>query len=364
MLVRSDLTKIYLLTLLLFGLQVLASSQLEANPVKSELSIIKDDLMKKLLQVTINPRHFDDKGAMGANIKFEKGAPNVPRFDVSFQRNSLTAIARGVAQADRVFIELGLKGIDYGFDHQDTKNGTFGLSAYAETMSFVSHAVRAYFILHDSKLGDEYADRLQSYIPKLLLAGDWLAYHQNRERLSWEKRSAKHTNQIAWAGLCLALLGKLNGESRFQEEGEKYILKVLKSQWEDGVFPEHNKQSGRIGPDTNYQTVTLEALGLYLLYFPDSTLAPNVKESLKKGWAWEKSQITTEGEVLATNNVRTGDKGERDYFGKVKVVSYPAVCRSLIYWAHIGDDREARTSAEKVLEFGIALWNKNRRSRH
>ena len=325
-----------------------------------ENEIVKDPVLRELFHATVTQGHFDSHGATGTNKRFERGDHDVPRFDVGTQRNALGPVARGIAEGDPSFIDLGIRAMDYAFDHQDPKQGTFGESGYAETAAFVAFAARAYYMIQDSPYASQYQEKLRSYVPKLDKAGHWLADPNNSVRRAWYARRADNANQVAAAGFALAMLGKLTGNKDYSVQGDKYIEHVLDIQQDNGIFPEFNSQTDTKGGDTNYQVVTLDVLDWYEIYFPDSRLSSRIQKALDKGWAWEKGFITDTGEIRDTGNVRTGRGGEHDYFGKKKDISYPMIIIALVYRSHIANDTQAAHMAEAVYRYAVKLYKEHR----
>ena len=329
-----------------------------ANAVTEE-QIMQDPLFRTLVHIKFSPNQYDAQGATGSNKRFESGDRFVPRFDVGTQRDALGIIARGIAENDSSMIDIGIRAIDYGFAHQGPE-GNFGESGYAETAAFVAFTIRSYYVILDSPFASQYQSKLQAYVPKLDRAGHWLINPNNMVRQRWYQHREGTSNQVAAAGFCLVLLGRLTGNSHYAAAGDQYLQHVLDLQQPNGVFPELNRLSGEEGADSNYQVVSLDVFDWYLIYFPHSALSARVRAATDKGWAWEKSLISPSGEISDQYDVGAGREGETNFFGKKKVVSYPMVVIALIYRAHIAADQQAAQLAPAVFKYALMLYREHR----
>ncbi len=320
---------------------------------RSVVEIVKDPLAKTVLGYMANPRTIAESGASGTNVAYESGQPGpLTRFDVADQRHCWQATARGIAEDDISYIERGIKAIDYAFAHQEAA-GNFGQSRWFETMGFLESAVRSYALIEDSKYRDDYLPELETYLDGMKAATEWLVRTKDEEfSADWE-HAPDYLNAVAGTAVTFELMGLIAENGDWTQRGKDFIDLILSNQWENGVFPEAG------GYDSSYQAVTLWHLMIYLLYSRDEELNDRLRPALELGWEWELSRITSEGEVVTDGNARTGPEGEV-WRGRRKVVNYPEVLMSLVYWSHVSNDEEVRDLADKVHDYALELYRQGR----
>jgi hypothetical protein len=319
----------------------------------SVVEIIKDPLATTVLGHMANPRTIAESGASGTNVAYESGEPGpLTRFDVADQRHCWQATARGIAEDDTRYIERGLKAIEYAFAYQEAA-GNFGESRWFETMGFLESAVRSYALIEASKYRDDFLPELEKHLDGMKAATGWLVATKDEEfRADWEL-APDYLNAVAGTAVTFELMGRIAENEDWTQRGKEFIELILSNQWENGVFPEAG------GYDSSYQAVTLWHLMIYLLHSRDEELNLRLRPALELGWEWELSRITSDGEVITDGNARTGPEGEI-WRGKRKVVNYPEVLMSLVYWSYVNDDEQIRDLADKVYDYALELYRQSR----
>lgn len=319
----------------------------EPSPGTGEVGIIKTDVFKQFLYLSVSPHVIDDNGAAGRNLE--------GFLEVSTQRVAAKMIMRGIAHDDEGFVEKGMKAIEYGFAHQN-EDGSFQydprvkelgandadlLEAGAFFMQAVGHS---YLLLNQSRFSEKYRERLSSLEPNIRSALSWLG--NNRQTLLDKARHAP--NRLVFDGLAFKLNGIILGDEDYQSIGDEFIRENLNTQRDDGVFVEHG------GHDSSYQAVSLFKLQIYWMYSDEGELRDRIASSVEKGMLWEKARIKDTGEVDVTGNTRTGNCQET-FLGKCKDVSYPEVIMGFLYYAGISGEKEFEALAEKVMSYAVSI---------
>lgn len=109
----------------------------------------------------------------------------------------------------------------------------------------------------------------------------------------------------------------------------------------NGVEPELG------GSDSSYQARGLVYAEHYLAWLPNDPLAAQLRRSIARGSAWERTRILPTGEVSTAGNTRANGV-MTDHNGPKHVV-YPMVARALAWWALDGGTPPGLTVAARVM---------------
>ncbi|MDO8488947.1 MAG: hypothetical protein Q7S42_02405, partial [Candidatus Omnitrophota bacterium] len=300
-------------------------------------NLLVDPYLGKLINYYYRAGAIDRQGVAYQNVRSKK------KFDIWYQQICWYAIIAGIGKGRKADIELGMKAIEYGFGKMQ-EDGSFENSTATGSIRFLSAFAKSYYEIAKSKYKEEYINRLNLHIPKLKKATYGIL---NSPQWKIEKTEIlDYSNQIIGIGLTFKLLGTILDDQEVARYGEELFYQALDKQTKEGVFPEKN------GYDSSYQAVSLQFIELYYIYAAGDEEKLSLFTKLKKGWEWELARIKESGEIEVTGNTRTGLKQEK-WRGEFKNVNYMEVALSLIYWAHIAEDKRSRELARTIFEYGL-----------
>lgn len=143
-------------------------------PGASDLQWVRSPQFKATLG-TLRPSAAPS-GAYGINARWEAGTSTV--WYVSQQEVAADSIAYGIANDDVSAIDLGLKKLDWAFDHMQPDGSfepqyTIVAGQVISSVLFVSAAARGLLLLQHSSYGPQYAARIDAYLPRLARAVAW-----------------------------------------------------------------------------------------------------------------------------------------------------------------------------------------------
>ena len=306
----------------------------------SEISLMASPTMKEFLDLAVPLNLIRETGAAGRN---RNGF-----LEISAQRAGTKMILRGLADRDEQLIERGVRAIEYGFRRQHP-DGSFAnglglpetnpdaLEADAFFLQAVGHA---YLILRQSSYAERFLPRFDHLKPRIAKALQWLETYQE----VLERKAERAPNRLMFDALAFSLNGRVINREQYRHLGDRWVMKTLRKQRADGVFPEHE------GGDSGYQAVTLLLLQIYALYASSPDLRNRIAVAVQKGITWEKTRIRPDGKVDTAGNTRTG-RCRETFFGRCKEVNYPEVILCFLYHARLFGDPESAILAQKILRY-------------
>lgn len=265
-----------------------------------------------------------------------------------YQRGGARHFLGGVLAGDIERMERGWLSIEATFARQK-ENGDFiavprhfdrtprDFDTRVETNYFYMQAcLQALLVLRESPYAPRFHHRVEVLKPKLGRAIDFIM--SGREGIV---AKVGHTaNRVFIAAKAIGLAGVYFGNEAFIAEAKRLVSIALTLRDEGGVFLE----SG--GRDSSYNAVSVLFGQSVELYLPD----PDFAAAMRRAVDWQLTRITPEGDVITTDNTRTGPDGELTDGGTggPKSINRGEIARSLIYHGLMYDRPEALDAGLRV----------------
>lgn len=218
------------------------------------------------------------------------------------QRPAAEVIAGGVALGGREGVELiatGLRALEFGFraDGAAFSPQSRGDDPLLSKLFFLEAAARSLLQIQETSLPSELKRRADALHQPLRAAMSWLATTSELRRI---ETSARNVNQLFVAASALQYAAVLLREPALASRAEDLARAGLGRQLPDGTFPE------RGGFDSNYQTVSLAFLALYVDQLQPSAWRSEAVAAMRYGLNrfWPAVDPAT-GLVDTTGNTRT-----------------------------------------------------------
>lgn len=302
------------------------------DPALLEASnILPDPLAEPILQTMFNPeRDLATNGAVGPN---QVGYRNIrPQGDGAF-----LALALGMARSDENLIERGVRALEFGLPHQNP-DGSFDQSAEQDIARFALFGLRSHSMLANSPYAGQYAARLETIFDALLRSNELL-----HELLPKHPEVYETTNQVAMLAYVFLISGERADNNVLITRGDELLQWVLSVQREDGAFPEYS------GHDSHYQAVSMMALANIYLHSEQTFYREAVYPALQAGFEWEKTRISSSGQIDDEGNTRAANDPSDSPEGKQ--INPREVALTLLYLSYLGPEfAEALDLSEAVLE--------------
>lgn len=294
----------------------------------------KDPLLQKYARIKLR-----EKSPVGTDGAIAQNQQDPNKVQVGWQRLAFEPVAFGVATNNRKAIRQGILAFKWAFERQSA-DGSFGVSQYAELVTFFGAYARSLLLLKQAGFTTE-AQELARYLPQMQKTLSSPNFPLMEKR--WEAREANSpvTNQLFWAAFCYHLIHLVQKQPRLEAKARSWIERGLQRQRADGSFPE------KIGSDTHYQQVSLELLSLYSFY--DSQGKTFIYPYLSKGFAWLSLKISDDGTIDVSSNTRTGGNQEKNPAGQFKQGRFGSPI-PYIYWSYLGGGSKAREIAVRLAQ--------------
>lgn len=326
------------IALALFGNHPASSQALLQAATMSPATVI-ESLDRRVLEYAEQAARPNRDGAMGRNKE---------RYvTVAFQRAALSLVFSGISKKDPALIQEGIGGIQYGFKRQREDGGFETGTAKGKRLQEVDELSSAAFFLaavgmahrliEASPFEPQFRNELLELKPKIQRAMQWLAGRQQVLR----EYDAHTANRLVFDALAFTINGALLGDGSLQQTGEAFLEAALTMQQPDGIFPEKG------GHDSSYQATTLLLLQYYWVFAPPPANAAEIFDAIARGIAWEKTRISSTGEVSAAGNTRTG-LGQEEVLGRSKNINYLEAVQALLFWSVIAGSPDSQEIALRV----------------
>lgn len=289
-------------------------------------------------------------GAAGLNVKWD--ADHSQPWFIEYQKVGRDWVAAGLVSGDKDKVHWGLKILEWGFARIEPDGEFKHPDCYHSASFFIEAAVNVILLLEASPLRAEFANTLEAFKPKLLIAARWMIRpdidalnwpdDNNYPRIFGERRYAHRRFLDAAA---IGGTGLVFHDKALMEKGVWLIRNGIAFQQPDGINPE------RGGPDTSYQALGLIYACRYYQTIADDAMRSEMLATLEKGYAWLLGRIKADGDIDATGNTRTGVSGEPSRDGKPKRLDYHTTAVSIVYWAHLSRNSEWEATAKRVFDF-------------
>lgn len=256
------------------------------------------------------------------------------------QRFGADAIISGLLHNDQQAIDAGFQMFDWGFAQQQSDGSFFPTEdPFHSTSLFLGSAAYGLLTLQESTIGELYNDIIQSYLPKLRLAGRWMIQED-----VWNtgiSNNSSYTHRDYSLATALGLTGKLTGDQALISYANQSIRQGLSKQSSNGVNPEKN------GHDSSYQMSGALHAMRWLSYFSTDALATGVAEMINDALIWEESMILDSGEVSTEGNTRTNGT-EITRSGETKGINQREIIHGFSYWASMTEDKRWKKNAVNI----------------
>jgi hypothetical protein len=301
-------------------------------------------------------------------VNQKNGAIGVNRdhfINIGSQRYSSNLIGYGLVTKNVSLIDTGIKTLEYAFQHQN-QDGSFqdhspGQSGNATpgSVAFFYHDLGESLLLcqksqwfEQSRETAELRRRFKKLLIPTATSLKWLMRQQ--ELLIKVDGNGNATNRLFVDALAFYLVGSFLNNTSAIEIGEHFVVLALQQQTKEGFFREKR------GFDSSYQGVSLfKALVLYSDWGDSNVhLRTLLWNGIQKGITWEKSRISSTGEVSTEGNSRVHPGGEiilrRVYnngqtLERPKTVDYLNLIMGFNYYSHLSGDQSVQEIADLLL---------------
>jgi hypothetical protein len=270
-------------------------------------------------------------------------------FVIDGQRRAYDVVAAGVASSRNDLVARGLSALEWGFAHAapdgsfPDEDGANPRARLARASFFVGAAARSLVLIQQSPSPPQLKARAAALRPPLQRSATWIA---NGPGFQDFLQGARNTNQVAIMAWSLAAAGQAIGDPRLGRKADQLMREALRRQRPDGVFPE------RRGFDTNYQSVTLEALAHYADMIPPGPGRARLTAALRKGTTRLVHAIDRQGRIDAGSNTRTVPCGPAVGGDRAKGISTDVQALRLYYVAYTLGDGDLALIADAVQRNG------------
>lgn len=311
----------------------------EARTFKSEYALLRQ-IPPDLFQALTSNGEPDANGLVGAHRKQNRW------YESGKQRSGCwyligAVVAGDAARADRAWTSIEATFArqlpDGGFlsNQQPNRNHPPTYEERVETAFFYLQELgHALLVVQESPLADHFHDRIVALEPKLRRA---CAFIDSGYDTIFAK-VGHTTNRLFIAAKAFGLCGVVLKDEALQARARDLVKTALAQRDADGVFLEKN------GRDSSYNAVSLLMARVLWLHLPIDGL----DEALVRAMAWERTRITSEGEVLAEGNTRTGLGQEKSFTGGIKQINRREIALALCYHGLVHDEPDALELAAKV----------------
>ncbi len=280
-------------------------------------------------------------GAVGINASWDSHSSE--NWYIEEQRHGEDLVIGGLAKNNSQAISDGFKMFDWGFAHQADDGSFLGTGdPFHSTAFFVEAVAHTLLVLKQSKQATQYTDQIAHYEPLVHRAAQWMISPK-----VWERginNDSPYTHRCYLNATALGLTGKLTGDRQLIDYAEQEITLGLSRQQKDGVNPEKG------GYDSSYQMVGVSYAERFYTYFPQGSLALQVKQMINRALAWEQTRILPTGEINSEGNTRTAGQ-ETGRSGKVKKIDTNAVIRGFDYWASVTGNQKWEAIDRQIAQY-------------
>ncbi|MFN8204792.1 MAG: hypothetical protein U0S48_19725 [Solirubrobacteraceae bacterium] len=273
-------------------------------PGASDLQWVRSPQFKATLG-TLRPSAAPS-GAYGINARWEAGTSTV--WYVSQQEVAADSIAYGIANDDVSTIDLGLKELDWAFDHMQPDGSfepqyTIVASQVISSVLFVSAAARGLLLLQHSSYGPQHAARIDAYLPRLARAVAWFTadarWEPWRRHVDGETGYGIFLHQHYAAATAIGLTSLLTGDRSQMPKALERIAFAVARQSTVGWNPAID------GPDSGYGALGVSSALRFAQWLPASSATPSLMAMLARAVDWERSRIAADGWINWAGNTRT-----------------------------------------------------------
>jgi hypothetical protein len=324
-------------------------SQKVAHTINTIHQAIGLDYMRRLAQAN----QPNAEGALSRNI--------TAYFHVRFQISVSTLTLYAILSQSTAELEKAVKAIEYSFAYQKP-DGDFqfiqppSLSNLPQATE-VDLASGAAFFLSSLGIGlasmqesvwfttsneaRPYRERIEKLRPKFEAA------LQNLVRKSdvLRRGDVDAPNRLFFDALAYQTLGNYLKNSDAQALAMQFAEAALALQVSEGYFKEGT------GYDSSYQGVGLSVgWNVYLTLPSQSLIKSRLWKALACGTSWQRSRVTSRGEILTQGNSRVYPGGEK-FLGEEKELAWKDTVFSFWYFFYLSQISEYNTLATTVLKF-------------
>ncbi|MEM9482194.1 MAG: hypothetical protein AAGA83_00730 [Cyanobacteria bacterium P01_F01_bin.116] len=285
--------------------------------------------------------HMALDGSNRANQDYANGLSDI--WYIEEQRFGADAIISGLIHNDQQAIDAGFQMFDWGFTQQQNDGGFLPTQdPFHSTSMFLGSVAYSLLTLQESIIGELYNDIIESYLPKLQLAGQWMI--QEEVWTTGNNNNSPYTHRNYSVATTLGLTGKLTGDQTLIEYANQSIHEGLNKQLSNGVNPEKG------GHDSSYQMAGALHAMRWLTHFSTDALAAGVAEMINNSLIWEESMILPSGAVSTEGNTRTNGT-EITRLGKPKGINQREIIHGFAYWSSITGDKHWETNAHNIARY-------------
>jgi hypothetical protein len=272
------------------------------------------------------------------NIQWDK--THVGSWYIEEQRYGADAVCGGVADQNNEAIERGLKVLRWGFEQQQP-DGSFNCpDPFHSTSFFVEAAAHACLILNASQYANQYSEEVNWLKPRILRAANWMI--EPAVQAAGKKHNAPYTHRRYLVAAALGEAGVLCSDESLIAKSRSYIREGISLQDPSGFNPEKGSF------DVSYHAVGLFYAGRYYDIVADADIKTPLFDMLKRGYAWLRERIRSDGTIDVTGSTRVGAKQELSRNGVPKRVDYSVTYRGLYRWSLISQDPSYAEMARNV----------------
>jgi hypothetical protein len=263
---------------------------------------------------------------------------------IEFQRFGGDLILAGVARNDHMYVDTGLRMLEWGLGRQNPADGGFVESEdqFHSTSVFLLEVNRGLLLLMDkSDDFEKEIPRVKALIPHVRAAAHWLLRPEVLDPGKLKDQPFTHRKWLL--AFSLGGAAKLSGDRELAAAGVEFAKEGIALQQEDGRNPEKG------GYDVSYQMVDALAGSYYYTTLSprdSADLMAQVATMIDKTCQWEIRRMLPNGEIDVTGSTRMGI--EHMHNGKLKQTNYPEIVQTFTYAARICHKPEYEDVARRL----------------
>jgi hypothetical protein len=319
---------------------------LESSP------FIKGIWYNKAAKAKIIPASY----ASGVNRDYELGLR--PDWFVELQSGAQEFITGGIIDKDTNQINYGLHMYNWALAKQQADGSFQGQTAHS-TLFFTAALSRSLIQLQRSPYAGQYANEISAKQVALRRATQWLVSPS-----IWNETVVKNQELYGHRhfrdATALGLASLATGDTSFMNYAHSELNVGFHSQYPDtsaipAGYVRNPGPAGSIyelyGFDVGYTGVSIDFASLWLVYFPDDPLTPQVDQMITKAMSYEQSKVVKVSDTMSrldpTGNSRSCVLSQGPN-GELNTPGYASVIHDFAWWGYYKNLPQLVTTAQKL----------------
>ncbi|MBI5206491.1 MAG: hypothetical protein HY934_01740 [Candidatus Firestonebacteria bacterium] len=337
--------KKYGLKIIILLIFFIYTQKLHAFVNVSEDKILRNIIVKQIFAYKYKFIKIEKNGSIGDNSLYEEGKGT--NWNVSFQQDLYIYIIKGIVDKDTDLIDKGIKAIEYGLSFQ-SKDGNFSSSSWYDSQQFISSSMYSLLLLKRSSLENQYQNKINSLIPRLLISFTWLRKKFQTEIFDLVSTSENFSSiTISSTALCYKYSAILTNDISLSKEAENLIILLYEKQGNSGVLFEKK------GYNIYYQSGTLLNLMIYNFNSDNYLVNEKISKILERGFHWLLSRIRPDGSINFLGNYQHDSSSSNNIKPYIYKTDYTDTALILAYWGILSNKQSIFPLSRKVFYYGI-----------